>query len=126
MPRKSHLTCIEDPYHIAWNRLNHVLQRMNFEIMCSEFKSGLSAEGVFIVKSNVVETVEEKGFFDFGGSEKRIREDFTLVLSEETHEVTRVILKMRRVILILRPKAPSSSRCCSRRSNKRYAHCIAG
>lgn len=90
---KSPYLYLRDPYHIAWNRLNHVLRRMNMEIISSEFKSGLSSEGVFIVKSNVVETVEEKGFFNFGGSEKSVSRRFTLVLSEETHELTRVTLE---------------------------------
>ena len=90
---KSPYLFMMDPYQIAWNRLNHVLQRLNFEILSSEFKSGLSGEGVFIVKSNVVETVESGGFFGIGGSEKNISRRFILVVSEENHEVTRVIIE---------------------------------
>ena len=90
---KSPYLFMMDPYQIAWNRLNHVLQRLNFEILSSEFKSGLSGEGVFIVKSNVVETVQGGGFFGIGGSEKNISRRFTLVVSEENHEVTRVIIE---------------------------------
>ncbi len=90
---KSPFLLMRDPYQIAWNRLNHVLQRLNFEILSSEFKSGLSGEGVFMVKSRVVETVKSEGFFGFGGSEKSITRRFILVVFEETHEVTRVIIE---------------------------------
>jgi outer membrane protein assembly factor BamC len=90
---KSSYLLLRDPYQIAWNRLNHVLQRLNFEILSSEFKSGFSGEGVFIVKSNVVETVVDEGFFGIGSSEKNISRNFILVVSEENHEVTRVIIE---------------------------------
>ena len=90
---KSPYLLMRDPYQIAWNRLNHVLQRLNFEILSSEFKSGLSGEGVFLVKSRVVETVKSEGFFGIGASEKTISRRFILVVSEENHEVTRVIIE---------------------------------
>ena len=90
---KSPYLLLRDPYQIAWNRLNHVLQRLNFEIVSSEFKSGLSGEGVFIVKSKVVETVENKGFFGIGGSVKNVSRNFILVVSEENHQLTRVIIE---------------------------------
>ena len=90
---KSPYLFMMDPYQIAWNRLNHVLQRLNFEIVTSEFKSGLSGEGVFIVKSDVVETVEDGGFFGIGSSEKNISRNFILVVSEENHEWTRVSIE---------------------------------
>ena len=90
---KSPYLFMMDPYQIAWNRLNHVLQRLNFEIVSSEFKSGFSGEGVFIVRSKVVETVQNKGFFGIGSSEKNISRDFSLVVSEENHELTRVIIE---------------------------------
>lgn len=90
---KSPYLLLRDPYQIAWNRLNHVLQRLNFEIVSSEFKSGLSGEGVFIVKSKVVETVENKGFLGIGSSVKNVSRNFILVVSEENHQLTRVIIE---------------------------------
>ena len=90
---KSSYLLLKDPYQIAWNRLNHVLRRMNFEILVSEFKSGFSSQGVFVVKSNVVETVQDEGFFGIGGSEKNISRNFNLILSEDNHETTRVIIE---------------------------------
>jgi len=90
---KSPYLILMDPYQIAWNRLNHVLQRLNFEIISSDFKSGLSGEGVFIVKSKIVETVKSDGFFGIGGSQKNVSRNFILVVSEENHELTRVIIE---------------------------------
>ena len=89
---KSPYLILLDPYHIAWNRVNQTLQRLNFEIEVSEFRTGFIDEGVFIVKSNVVEVVEDHGFFS-SSSEKRIRRKYTLILTEEDHESTRVILE---------------------------------
>ena len=90
---KSPFLIMNDPYQIAWNRMNHVLQRMNLEILTAEFKSGFSQQGVFIVNAEIVETTEKSGFFEFGPEDQRRNREFTLILSEETHELTRVTLE---------------------------------
>jgi outer membrane protein assembly factor BamC len=83
---------LKDPYHIAWNRIYHLLQRMNFEIAVAEFKAGLSGDGVLVVETESVETVEDTGFFSFGGSDERNMRRFKLSFSEETRDLTRVEL----------------------------------
>jgi len=90
---KSPYLLLLDPYQIAWNRVRHVLERLNFEIEVSEYKSGFSGEGVLIVKAQVVESAENKGFLGFGTEEDRRERRFTLVLSEEDHTTTRLILE---------------------------------
>jgi len=90
---KSPYLILKDPYHIAWNRVYHVIEQINFEINHYDFKSGLSGEGVISVKSKVVTIEEDSGFFSFGSSEEESMRDFVLVLSEETHELTRVIVE---------------------------------
>ena len=90
---KSPYLIIKDPYHIAWNRVYHVLEQMNFEIDIAVFKEGFSEEGVISVKGKVVESEPEGGFFSFGSSEEVKMRDFVLVLSEETHELTRVVVE---------------------------------
>lgn len=82
-----------DPYQIAWNRVYHQLQRMNFEIIGSEFKSGLTGEGVIFVEANTVEIVEETGLFSLQTEEQEAILKFTLVFNEETNRSTRVILE---------------------------------
>jgi len=90
---KSPYLTLLDPYQIAWNRVNQVLLWLNFDIELAEFKSGLSQEGLFRVTSDVVEKVESKGFFGFGSTQGQRKRKFTLVLSAENHETTRVILE---------------------------------
>ena len=69
-----------------------MVTQMNMEINFTEFKSGIAEEGAISVKSKVVETEESKGFFSFGSTKDKVR-DFVLVLSEETHDLTRVIIE---------------------------------
>ena len=81
-----------DSYHIAWNRVYNVLQRMNYDIELAEFDSGLLNEGVFRVNVDVVKDVD-RGFFSFGASDEREQIQFNLVLTEESHIQTRMILE---------------------------------
>jgi outer membrane protein assembly factor BamC len=83
---------IKDSYQIAWNRVYHVLQRMNFEIKTASFQSGFSGEGVIIVEVDVVKDVD-KGFFAFSAADERETRQFTLVLSEESASVTRLVIE---------------------------------
>lgn len=84
---------INDVYQIAWNRVFHQLERMNFEIVSFEFKSGLSGEGVISIKSPTLEVTEEEGFFSFQSEEKEGEIKLTLVFSEETNQTTRLFLE---------------------------------
>ncbi len=84
---------INDIYQIAWNRVFHQLERMNFEITSFEFKSGLSGEGVIYIKAPTLEVNEEGGFFSFQSEEKEGEIKLTLVFSEETNQTTRLILE---------------------------------
>jgi outer membrane protein assembly factor BamC len=90
---KSPYLILKDPYQIAWNRVHHLLQRMNFEIVATEFKGQLSGKGVIAVDAEIVETVTNKGFFSFGDADKRKLRRFKLILSEVTNELTRVTLE---------------------------------
>ena len=90
---KSPYLILKDPYHIAWNRVYHVLEQMNFEINEAEFKRGLSNDGLIAVKAKVVESETDSGFFSFGTSTQEEMRDFVLIISEETHELTRVIVE---------------------------------
>ena len=69
--------------------------RLNFDVEFAEFKSGLiGEEGAFVVKSEVVEPADEDtGFFSFISEAKRKNRKFTLVLSAEDHETTRMTLE---------------------------------
>jgi len=82
---------IQDPYHIAWNRVYHILERLNFEIVSKQFKEGLVQEvGVFVVKIKFDESTKKTGLFSLGSASETRERQILLILSEENHEVTRV------------------------------------
>ena len=85
---------LNDPYHVAWNRVYHQLERLNFEIAAKEFTS-IVTEGYFIVDTDFANNEDDSGgFFSFGSRESEKRQ-MVLVLSEETHEFTRVEIENR-------------------------------
>ncbi len=81
---------LRDPYQIGWNRVYHELERLNFPIVDAEFKSGLLQKGFITFESRVIEEKKRGGFFGIGSKSESVAKKFTLVLSEETHETTRV------------------------------------
>jgi len=84
---------VKDPYQIAWNRVHHQLERMNFEIAAVEFKS-LSGEGAITINAQVTESKEDQGFFTFfSRSSETVEKQIILVLDEETHQLTRVMIE---------------------------------
>jgi outer membrane protein assembly factor BamC len=84
---------LNDVYQIAWNRVFHQLERMNFEIIDSAFKSGLSGEGVIYVRASTVDIETLEGLFGSQSEEKKESVKFTLVFMEETNQSTRLILE---------------------------------
>ncbi len=91
---KSPFLILKDPYQIAWNRVYHQLERMNFEIEKAEFKSGLSGEGVITINAQVTESKKNKGLFSFfPQSGETVKKQIVVVLAEETHELTRVMIE---------------------------------
>jgi len=82
---------IKDPYHIAWNRIYHNLERLNFEIVSTQFKEGLIEEvGIFFVKIKVNDSKAKGGLFSLGSTGEPRERQIALILSEESHELTRV------------------------------------
>lgn len=82
---------IKDPYHIAWNRVYHNLERMNFEIVSTQFKEGLVEEvGIFVVKIKVNDSKKKGGLFSLSSTGEPKERQISLILSEENHELTRV------------------------------------
>ena len=91
---RSPFLIVKDPYQIAWNRVYHQLERMNFEIESAEFESGLLGEGVIRINAQVSEGEKDKGFFSFfSTSSEAVKKQIVLVLAEETNELTRVIIE---------------------------------
>ncbi|MDH3761368.1 MAG: outer membrane protein assembly factor BamC [Gammaproteobacteria bacterium] len=82
---------IRNPYQIAWNRVLHNLERMNFDIVSSEFKTGVIEQvGIFVVNIEIKDSQKKGGLFSLvSGTESETRQ-IALILSEENHELTRV------------------------------------
>lgn len=82
---------VKDPYQIAWNRIHHNLERMNFEIAESVYKSGLvDVVGIFVVNLDVEDSNKRGGLFSLSSASEPETRQIALILSEETHELTRV------------------------------------
>jgi outer membrane protein assembly factor BamC len=84
---------INDVYQVAWNRVFHQLERMNFEIISFDFKSGFSGEGFIYIEAPTREVSEGGGFFFSQSEEKEGSIKLTLIFSEETNQSTRLILE---------------------------------
>lgn len=90
---KSPFLIVKDPYQIAWNRVYHQLERMNFEIAAVEFKN-LFGEGAITINAQVTEGKEDQGLFSFfSGSSETVEKQIVVVLAEETHQLTRVMIE---------------------------------
>ncbi len=90
---KSPFLIVKDPYPIAWNRVYHQLERMNFEIESVNLK-GLSGEGDITVKAKVTESKEGDGLFSFfSSSPESVEKRIVLVVAEETPKLTRVMIE---------------------------------
>ena len=84
---------LEDPYRRAFNRVQHQLERMNFEIAGLNYDSSLFTEGTITVTLDVVEEADGGGLFSFFSSSNLSEGQVVLVISEESKDTTRVILE---------------------------------
>jgi outer membrane protein assembly factor BamC len=90
---KSPYLIVKDPYQIAWNRVYHQLERMNFEIAAVQLKN-LLGEGAIIINAQVTESKGDKGLFSFfSKSSETVEKQIIVVLAEETHQLTRVMIE---------------------------------
>lgn len=84
---------LKDAYPIAWNRVYHQLERLNFEIAGAEFDSGIFNEGTIMVNTEIVEGKQNSGLFSLFSSSESSNKKIVLVIEEETHKTTRVTLE---------------------------------
>ncbi|MCH7881639.1 MAG: outer membrane protein assembly factor BamC [Proteobacteria bacterium] len=85
---------VQGGYTRSWNRILHQLDRLNFEVVKATYQSGLSNDGVILINTNVDIEVEDRGFFSFFTAKtKTVKKQVVLVLSEETHETTRISIE---------------------------------
>ena len=75
---------------LAWTRLLHELDRLGVEVTSSEASSGLSGDGVIFTKTAFL--IEENSGF-FSTDTELVSKQVTIVVSEETHELTRISIE---------------------------------
>lgn len=82
---------IKDPYQIAWNRVYHNLERLNFEIVSAEYKQGLIQEvGIIVVNIEVRDSQKKSGLFSRASASESKQRRIVLIVSEENNAITRV------------------------------------
>ncbi|MFT5663273.1 MAG: outer membrane protein assembly factor BamC [Gammaproteobacteria bacterium] len=84
---------VKDSYSKTWHRTLHQLDRMNIEVVSSSFDSVLRTKGLIRVKTNVEEEATVGGFLSFGGETKMVKKQLILVITEESHNVTRISMQ---------------------------------
>jgi outer membrane protein assembly factor BamC len=81
---------VKDVYSKTFYRTLHQLDRMGMEVISSNVDAGLKTKGLISVKTNVEEEITEGGFFSFGNEIKVVKKQVILVLTKESHQVTRI------------------------------------
>jgi outer membrane protein assembly factor BamC len=81
---------VKDIYSKTFYRTLHQLDRMGIEVVSSNIDGGIRIRGVIRVKTNVEEEITEGGFFSFGSETKVVKRQVILVLTKESHNVTRI------------------------------------
>jgi len=85
---------VKDEIRRAWNRTLHQLERLNFEVISADLSSGLTGNtGVMLVETDIEVEVDTSGFFSFSPNIEIVKMQVKLVLSEESHEITRISME---------------------------------
>lgn len=81
---------VKDVYSKVWQRTLHQLDRMGLGVVRSNIDAGLQTRGEIRVQTNAEEEITAGGFFSFGSVTKMVKKQVILVLTEESHKVTRI------------------------------------
>jgi len=84
---------LKGEYSRNWHRTLHQLERLNFEVLESNMKSGISGDGVMLVVTDIDISVEKSAFFSFSAEFENQKKQIYLIFSEETHELTRISME---------------------------------
>jgi outer membrane protein assembly factor BamC len=84
---------LKGEYSRNWHRTLHQLERLNFEVLESNMRSGLSEDGVMLVVTDIDIKVEKSGFFTFSSEFENQKKQIYLIFSEETNELTRISME---------------------------------
>ena len=77
-------------YTRNWNRTLHQLDRLGFEVLESDMRSGFSDDGVMLVVTDIDTSVDTSGFFSITTQVEIQKKQIYLIFSEESLELTRM------------------------------------
>jgi outer membrane protein assembly factor BamC len=84
---------LKGDYTRNWNRTLHQLERLSFEVVKSEIRSGFSGDGVMHVKTDIDTKVQKTGLFSISSEVEIQKKELVLIFSEESHELTRISME---------------------------------
>ncbi|MFB3058526.1 MAG: outer membrane protein assembly factor BamC, partial [Gammaproteobacteria bacterium] len=85
---------VKDEFMRTWNRTLHQLERLNFEVISADLSRRLTGiTGVMLVETDIEIEVDTSGFFSFSPDIKIVKMQVKLVVSEESHEITRISME---------------------------------
>ena len=81
---------LKGEYSRNWHRTLHQLERLNFKVLQSSMRSGLSDDGLMLVETDTDVSVKKSAFFTFSSEFETQKKQIYLIFSEETHDLTRI------------------------------------
>jgi outer membrane protein assembly factor BamC len=80
-------------YTRNWNRTLHQLERLNFEVEKADMRSGLSGDGVILVRTDIEVSANSSSFFSFTSDVETVKKQIYLIFEEETEKITRISME---------------------------------
>ncbi|MFT5218531.1 MAG: outer membrane protein assembly factor BamC [Planctomycetota bacterium] len=85
---------LKDPYSLAWNRVYHQLDRLNFKILASNRSPELSSEGSITFNVDLVSESGKTGLVGLFNSQISEQQTWVIVIAEEDHQTSTVFLEL--------------------------------
>jgi outer membrane protein assembly factor BamC len=80
-------------YTRNWNRTLHQLERLNFEVESADMRSGLSGDGVILVRTDIDVSGKTSSFFSLSSEVETGKKQIYLIFEEETEKITRISME---------------------------------
>ncbi|TDJ26756.1 MAG: outer membrane protein assembly factor BamC [Gammaproteobacteria bacterium] len=85
---------VKDEITRTWYRTLHQIERLNLEVISADLSKRLtSITGVMLVETDIEIEVDTSGFFSFSPNIEIVKMQVKLVVSEESHEITRISME---------------------------------
>lgn len=85
---------LKDSYAIAWNRVYHQLERLNFKILATDSSPRISSEGSITFNVDLISDSGKTGLVGLFNSKKSEQQIWVIVIAEEDHQTSTVFLEL--------------------------------